>query len=60
MTPNSASLIGEETFEAAPLTAPLYSGELPKAEGFFLPKFHTRAAMNLAQVSGPICGSTFC
>jgi hypothetical protein len=31
-----ASLIRAETFEDAPLTAPLFQGELPKAEGFFL------------------------
>jgi hypothetical protein len=38
---DSARLIRKETIKDAPLTAPLYSGELPKAEGFFLPKFHT-------------------
>jgi hypothetical protein len=35
-------LIKAETFGLAPLTAPLYSGGLPKAEGFFPLKFHTR------------------
>ena len=40
-----AGLIKAETFGLAPLTAPLYSGEL-KAEGFFLLKFHTRIPNN--------------
>jgi len=41
--PQKPGLIMGETFGMAPLTAPLYSGELPKAEGFFRMKFHTRA-----------------